>query len=288
MKACLSQILLVTIVLMAHSVSGQTNANERAIPIDNLSYPVLITLSDGSSGSGFYLNTGQSIFLVTAKHVLFDPNTHVLRALRADVLSYGPTDPTGVKGRNFGTLDLPVLQNDGNVIAHQSEDVVVVRISSHHSPVDAKSQNGISQRVRGFELKESTQGGVLTAHMDMVKTFEQVLVGNEVIMYGSPTSLGLQQQKLNLHLPLLRKGIVAGSNPENRSIILDCPAYFGNSGGPVLEVDRNGLTTSAYLIGVVDQYVPFADQGHANTFVMLSNSGYSIVTPMDFVLELVK
>jgi len=79
---------------------------------------------------------------------------------------------------------------------------------------------------------------------------------------------------------------VAGTNPQKRSIVLDCPSYPGNSGGPVVELDKEGFQTHFNVIGVVSQYVPFADSGRS--FMMLSNSGYSIVTPMDFVLDLVK
>lgn len=87
--------------------------------------------------------------------------------------------------------------------------------------------------------------------------------------------------------PLLRKGIVAGQNLDKRSIILDCPAYFGNSGGPVIEIDEVSIAERQYkMIGVVDQYVPYAEGG--KTFAIMANSGYSVVTPMDFVLELVK
>ncbi|PYT20676.1 MAG: hypothetical protein DMG57_41345 [Acidobacteria bacterium] len=79
---------------------------------------------------------------------------------------------------------------------------------------------------------------------------------------------------------------MAGTNPDKQSIILDCPIYFGNSGGPVLELDKETFLTNFKIIGVINQYVPFADTGRS--FMMLSNSGYSIATPMNFVIELVK
>jgi hypothetical protein len=145
--------------------------------------------------------------------------------------------------------------------------------------------------VRGVTAKEISKGGVLGVALSTVKPFDQVLTGNDVMVFGYPTSLGLQQlPKLDIHRPLLRKGIVAGTNPEKKSIILDCPSYFGNSGGPVLEIDREPLETHLKIIGVISQYVPFVDAGGSKTFMMqvVSNSGYSIATPMDFVLELVK
>jgi hypothetical protein len=40
------------------------------------------------------------------------------------------------------------------------------------------------------------------------------------------------------------------------------------------------------LIGIVAEYVPFED--HGNNFLLANNSGYSIATPMDFVVELIE
>jgi hypothetical protein len=263
---------------------------QRAIPDDNLAYPVLITLKNGGTGSGFYLNTGKEIYLATAKHVLFDPATQRLRDVALELLPYSkdPSDST----RNLFTLDLSVLQNEGNIKPHTSEDVAVVRVSTtpeNFTLGKAGTKAGLMFPVPGATPKEIAKGGALSVDSDNVKPFERVLAGNDVIVFGYPTSLGLQQlPQIDVHRPLLRKGIVAGTNPQNRSIILDCPSYFGNSGGPVVELDREAFTTHFTVIGVILQWVPFADTGRSNTFAILSNSGYSIAAPMDFVLDLVK
>ncbi len=265
---------------------GRVAEAQRAIPDDNLAYPVLITLKNGSAGSGFYLNTSTAIYLVTAKHVLFDPATQRLLDVAADLLSYSkdPADST----HNLLALDLSVLQNGGNIKPHPSEDVVVVKVFTLNSSTVGTL---MGSPIPGVTAKEQSKGGVLGVALDTVKPFDQVLTGNDVMVFGYPISLGLQQlPKLDIHRPLLRKGIVAGTNPEKRSIILDCPSYFGNSGGPVLELDRETCKTNLRIIGVISQYVPFVDTGGSKTFLMqmASNSGYSIATPMDFVLELVK
>jgi S1-C subfamily serine protease len=265
-------------------------AAQRAIPDDNLAYPVLITLRNGATGSGFYLHAGKAVYLVTARHVLFDPATQKLLDVALELLSYSkdPSDST----RNLVTLDLSVLQSEGNIKPHPSEDVAVVKVSTIPENLTSAKEQGkpfSMQPVAGVTFKEQAKGGILCTTLDLVKPFEQVLTGNDVMVFGYPTSLGLQQlPQIDIHRPLLRKGIVAGTNPQNRSIILDCPSYFGNSGGPVVELDRVDLATRFTIIGVILQYVPFADTGRSNTFAILSNSGYSIAAPMDFVLELVK
>ncbi len=303
MKASNSLILLIVFALSLASAAAQ-----RAIPDDNLAYPVLITFAHGNTGSGFFLNSGKAIYLVTAKHVLFDPNTHVLIETHADLLSYSkdPSDPT----TNRLSLDLAVLLASGNVKPHPSRDVAVIRLFdvihelSAATPVQPPASNPHQinstppvqlpirlSSVPGVQNVSTTSLGIVGANIDIVKTFDQVLIGNEVILFGYPSSLALQQlHQLDPYRPLLRKGIVAGTNPQNKSIILDCPVYFGNSGGPVLELDPQGLGYNLRIIGVVDQFVPFIQTGGTPTFAMqfALNSGYSIATPMDFVLELVK
>lgn len=277
-----SSLLLVAIMIL--SLAGTMFGANRAIPDDNLAYPVLITLKNGSTGSGFFVNSTKAIYLVTAKHVLFDPVTQKLLDASVELLSYSKNlaDST----RNVVILDLSILQNNGNIKPHPSQDVVAVEIST---VVSSAGQSGTSSPLPGVTLVALAKGGLVGVGLDTIKPFEQVLTGNEVMVFGYPTSLGLAQfQQIDPHRPLLRKGIVAGTNPATRSIIIDCPSYFGNSGGPVVELDREAFQTHLSVIGVISQYVPFADAGRSNTFMILSNSGYSIVTPMDYVLDLVK
>jgi len=263
--------------------SGNMAEAQRAIPDDNLAYPVLITLKNGSTGSGFYLNTSKAVYLVTAKHVLFDPKTQKLLGTALELLSYSK-DPSD-SSRNLITVDLSAVEMSGDIKPHPSEDVAVVKLSKIVPGGTTSSFSGAM--VPGVTLNEMASGGLLAVNVDIVKMFNQVLTGNEVMFFGYPTSLGLKQlPQIDIHRPLLRKGIVAGTNPKTRSIILDCPVFFGNSGGPVLELEKQPFSTTFKIIGVMSQYVPFVDGGRS--FQILSNSGYSIATPMDFVLDLVK
>jgi hypothetical protein len=297
--------LIVALVSLQHDAVAQ-----RAIPDDNLAYPVLINVGDGSSGSGFFLNTSDSVYLVTAKHVLFNASNQLLSP-HLNLLSYSK-DPADLT-KNSIAVDLSILQSSGDVRPHPTQDVAVVRlfhIAAQPTPSPAVQPGastatppsaapipqpgqanfaGMSIPLPGVNVQSIAPLGMLGVGVDTIKTFDQVLTGNEVVLFGYPSSLALQVlQQLDPTRPLLRKGIVAGINPDKKSIVLDCPVYFGNSGGPVLEMDHDGFMTRFKIIGVVNQYVPFVQTGGAPTFVMQiqSNSGYSIITPMDFVLEL--
>jgi len=125
-----------------------------------------------------------------------------------------------------------------------------------------------------------------------IKLFSDVLVGNEVFIFGYPTSLGIKEIKQIQHdKPLLRKGIVAGKNSEYRNFIIDCPTYPGNSGGPVIEKEEINFSQINFrLIGLMSQFVPFEEVWHSKRFGLENrqwqNSGYSIVIPVDAIMDL--
>jgi hypothetical protein len=253
----------------------------RAIPDDNLAYPVLIS-GGGIRGSGFFFSVKDYIYLVTAKHVLFDVSKPDLRTSQVEILSY-PPDPND-QTRNVYLLDLAVLKKAGHIKPHPAADVVVVRIAKMG---DSSNDKRRLSALPGVEFKESATGGIVGTDLKMLKEFKDVLVGNETILFGYPSSLGIPNiPQIDYFRPLLRRGMVAGLNRQNKSIILDCPSYPGNSGGPAIELDPEGLSTRFRVIGVVSQFVPWVNSALGNTTV--SNSGHSVVTPMDFVLELFK
>lgn len=277
MRYFLVALALTVLLCPADAQTNQSPVNQRAFPDDNLGYPILITAGN-SSGSGFYLNTVAASYLVTATHVLFNANTTQLWNTSFTLLSYS-RDPSD-RSANCITVDTTRL-GAANIIRHPTADVTVVRLFTHDAEHHAAPLPGVI-------VQSHARDGILGVAPDAIKRFADVLVGNDVILFGYPTSLGLQTMtQIDLRRPLLRKGIVAGENLANRSIILDCPAYHGNSGGPVMEIDQETLGARRYrIIGVVDQYVPYTPDGSSpGVFV---NSGYSVIVPMDFVLELVK
>ena len=253
----------------------------RAIPDDNLAYPVLITLAQGGSGSGFFLNTSHSEFFVTAKHVLFG-NTGALVAPACSLVSYA-RDPNE-NAKNEFHLDLQQLNVAGQAVAHSTADVAVVRIGTVHDTAVTP--------LPGVTVATVAPSGILGVAEQSVRTFSDVLVANEVFIFGYPTSIGLKNvPQIDYERPLLRKGIIAGKNEGLKTLILDCPVYWGNSGGPVLEVESQGLTKRFKVVGVVSQLIPLVEtwknetQGYQN--IDVSNSGYSVASPMDPVMELV-
>lgn len=257
----------------------------RAIPDDNLSYPVFLTLSNGGAGSGFFLKTPDSAFLVTAKHVLFNNDSGALLADEASFLSYS-RDPRNAE-KNIFNARLRVLLTSGDLRPHPQRDIAVMRIG--RTPDEGEPER--LDVIPGITLQQLAAYGVVWGELSSVKRFSDVLVANEVYLFGYPISLGLKHlPQIQSDRPLLRKGIIAGLNHDLQSIILDCPVYPGNSGGPVLEVETDGGVNRFRNIGVVSQFVPFVETWmntvHGYTNTNIANSGYSVVTPIDFALEL--
>lgn len=285
---------------------------QREIPGDKLAYPVLINLTDCTNnlnsiqGTGFFLNTGPIIYLVTARHVLFNeavslaPNQpRPLQCKRAELLSYSK-DPNEKQSNHF-SLDLQALSEAGKIKAHSSHDVAVLQVATVATPpqtpafpsaVAKPPETNTIQMVPGVDLTQSAPSGILGVGLDAVEKLDQVLTPNDIYVLGYPASIGLQQApQIDYNAPLLRKGIIAGTNGANKTIVLDCLTFHGNSGAPVLEVIHQGSQSRFRVIGVVSQYVPVSETWFNTTQmdgnVQLYNSGYSIAEPMDAVLELV-
>jgi hypothetical protein len=280
-------LVSLVLVLLLFAILAVVTPAQRAIPDDNLAYPVLLRLPNGLA-SGFYLNNGTSIFLVTAKHVLFN-NAGQLYGGPLSLLSYS-RDPKET-GTNQIELDLTALSAAAQIKPHPTADVAVIRIASLTTTGEKGLQN--SQTLSGVTVRSMVSNGLLGVGLSAIKKYQDVLIANEVLLFGYPTSLGMQEfPQLDPWRPLLRRGIIAGLNPSRKSIVVDCPSYPGNSGGPVVEVDHETFQTKVNVIGVVSEFVPFAEKSvnfpiqYQNTTI--SNSGYTIVTPMDSVLELLK
>jgi len=258
----------------------------RSLPDNSLYLPVLAEIAKSTPeggygyGSGFFLKADSDLYFVTAKHVLFTPRGEML-GNEITLFSY-PKDSYTVQPRLM-KIDLQVLSAKGHVKSHPTRDIALIRIGKL-----------IEDGTKADYLPEVVHLGntslpLATADLGIVRKYNEVLVGDEVITFGYPVSLGLGSQQLDPSRPLLRKGIIAGLNPLQQTIILDSPSFGGNSGGPVLEREWEGVGYRFFLIGVVTAFVPYAirDSNGHETGAKSFNSGYSIAVPMDYVLELV-
>ena len=258
----------------------------REIPDDNLAYPVLIEfeVEDDCCGSGFFLKTDTNQYLVTARHVLFNKDTGNLKGEKATLLSY--SKDLEEEKRNILELDLPTLLASNRIRKHLTEDIAVICISD----VSERKENGETtlRLAPGVTFKERAPLGTVSVTSHGVKRYDDVLIGNNIYVFGYPRSIGMKGiPQIDPLRPLLRFGIVAGKNPTQKTIILDCPLYGGNSGGPVLEVEEVSLSKRSFrVVGVVTQLVPVAEK-LGKQDARYTNSGYGVAVSMDSVFELI-
>lgn len=255
----------------------------RDIPTDNLSYGLLITIKGGGSGSGYLIQAEEKVFLVTAKHVIYDPSGN-LRGDLTEVLAY-TNDIEHDETIEF-IFSLNKIASNNAILQNGKDDVVVIHWGNIGPDSLTRLQNEIT-------IKSDPGRGPIAVAFSNLKSLDDVLIANNVFILGFPSSIGLKNiPQIDYKTPLVRKGIIAGKNKKLNTIILDCEVYPGNSGGPVIEVEKVNINSYNYkLIGTISQYVPFAlsvkDVAHQDTGYALNNSGYSIVVPCDPVISLI-
>jgi Trypsin-like peptidase domain len=253
----------------------------RRIPDDNLAYPVLVKAGN-SSGSGFFLNADNGIFLVTASHVLYDQKSFSPHSPQVEITSY-PKAELGHE-KNVFLLDLVATERAGEIQSDFVRDITVLRIGARDTQI------GHLCIPPALNIVEISSEGLTGIGIEGVKMYCDVLIANDVFIFGYPVSLGLPNiPQIDYSRPLLRSGIVAGKNDSITSIVLDCPAYPGNSGGPVLEVEQDEFQYKYRVIGVVTQFVPtVAEVFGVPVAGAVVNSGYSLAAAMDGVIYLTK
>jgi hypothetical protein len=189
-------------------------------------------------------------------------------------------------------MDLSLLESRNEVRSSTNHDVSLVRIEECNP-----TNSMLVTLLPGITFLTEASGLILIPHPERTRKLAEVSVGADIYLFGYPRSIGLAPMpQLDLTRPLMRKGIIAGINGGRRTIILDCPSYPGNSGGPVViregpQPHGSSLVFNFYLIGVVAEFVPFEETWQNRPFGYenhtISNSGYSVVEPIDFVIELV-
>ncbi len=270
-------IFVLTVVGALWSALG----TERESALGSSVYSPVMVTGCNMSGSGFFWQRDSSIYFVTAAHVLFQRDS-VLLCSNVTLESHAFIE--GKKKMCIWSVDMKAAQQLGLLKRHLTQDIAVMSVGNAFP-------TGRLDYWQFMVMQKGEDNSMVPILSYM--PFEEVTLSNDVFLLGYPRAIGsLNIPQLDYSEPLLRKGIVAGKNLKNNTIVVDCPSYPGNSGGPVIELDRVPGGVSRRVIGVLSQFVPFEERwtndkyGYAN--VTLGNSGYSIVVPMDYALDIIK
>jgi hypothetical protein len=256
------------------------------LPEDNLAYPVRIVVNSGG-GTGFFVRKERDLFLVTARHVLFESASGrllapelTLRALSKDVHERAVT---------VIAVNATQLQQENQIRTDEVRDVAVLHLG-------ALRRDGIST-TPGIVFVETAKGGIIVAPFEYLTHYDQVDVSSQIFMFGYPSIGVAGAVQIDRTRPLVRGGIVAGLNEALKTIIIDAPVNHGNSGGPVVQLGR---TNRLRIIGIATQYVPVPEdivpltpreQGDTRPApppaLALGNSGYGVVASADTIIDLI-
>jgi hypothetical protein len=270
-------------------LASNAGAAVRSLPQDDLKYPVLV-LRENAAASGFIADDGKSIYLVTAKHFLFDEAGKPL-AKKAELVAY--TRARGFSGQVRLELDLEKLFAAGTLKPHASKDACVARLGTLEGEKERLTFR-LGDGVRPVSQTGDENAAFVGVDLKRaIRKYEDVEIGEDVFIFGYPASIGIKNvPQVDHERPLLRKGILAGKNDKLGSLVLDCPSYYGNSGGPVVYVEHGGAEPDRFwVVGIVSEFVPVEETwlnlNRQYTNVNIENSGYTIVVPMDPILELI-
>lgn len=253
---------------------------------------MLLQVGENFFGSGFYLSVSNNVYLITARHVLYNvesgQNPPPLRAANLTCTFW--QNITNARP-NIMLVNLDQAATNNEVRFSWSRDIAAIRIGPNFQI--GRPNNSTYPWVSWQTNTYSNVVSIVTP--DIATRFADVTVGREVFLFGFPRSLeDPQLGQLDPLYPLVRKGVVAGKNMRNNTIILDCSVYEGNSGGPVflrtVSVNGGAIVTTYHLIGIATQFIPFVEKWRNEELnyynATVSNSGYSVIEPMDGIYEM--
>jgi hypothetical protein len=246
-------------------------------------HTVLIEVKGFGSGSGIYIQDSAYIYLVTAAHVITDLKSGSVPCDSTFLITYRANTETDKADTLF--LSLCDAFKNGYALADLKNDIAIIKLAN------AKQMDSTWLSIA--YLPHATRKGIGTKiyswnYKKHVKKLNDIKLGNDVFLFGYPKSLNLQFT-FDYNRPLLRKGNIAGRDMNMKRIIIDCPSFQGNSGGPVysLYFEQSNL----FLIGIVSAFIPFEEYWYNDKYpvrnVQISNSGYSVIIPIEFAINLI-
>jgi hypothetical protein len=290
----LIKISLLTFVFLFFLKHGQAQSINNA---GDAKKTILITGTGiGELGTGLYFIAKSKLFLITAKHVLFNlkkttpDGMYPVRDKSIYLISY--SEDVVNNPRDTILVDLSQALENGGLHHHKEKDIAVVFLGN----INPDKEHSV-QFLR-YIRNNKRPNQISVFQKDQTRSLDQITLGNDVFIYGFPTSLDLSKLKgstreavYEFNRPLIRSGIISGISKELNSIIVDGAVFYGNSGGPVIEKKieylKGGsfLTITYRLIGIATEFIPFYFPKSKE--VDISNSGFTVVVPIIHALELI-
>ncbi len=260
-----------------------------------LTKAVRIIRSGGGGGSGFYYHLDSATYLVTSAHVLYvtinDTVQDKLRDTSIELLSYN------TELSNDNSTRISIKLNKSSVIFKDlKKDICAIPIGVDRTVRNAEIVISLLYNVKALSSSININGFDSKLSLDI----NNISPGDNIILIGYPSTLDtkIRAKVYDFKFPLIQSGIISGISKTYGNIIISGPVFGGNSGGAVMakniKITPNDKTIDfdyVYnLIGIVCASIPtqhkavIADvEGQA-----VSNSGYSVIIPIQYVDDLIK
>ena len=257
--------------------------NYNSIPTGHIQFASKIGVGT-SSGTGFLFEHHGSVYLVSARHCVYGNSSSSPLGDTIKCSTYRTNDGLVIGLHSF-SIHLPDVPSE-NILSHGNNDIIGIKVADLASSRTGRNMIFVAEYC--VEDADNRIGGLNVAKFGRgARSLEDICIGSDCVVVGYPVSIGMTPTpQLDFSKPLLRKGIIAGENKSLGTIIIDCPVYPGNSGGPILEVHQCGNHCNKLhysVIGVVSERVSFAATTTvhgAAIGVTRENSGYGVVVPI--------
>ena len=274
MKTIFTLLLLIILTKLADcQVQGEY--------IENQIQPTVLIEIGKYNGSGIIVgDRHDTVYLVTAKHVLFDEESRFKNLLDSEAKIHLHAKDFKSDKPTFFNLDLKYLLLNSMILVDSVHDICAVKIGIREVTGAMKYFNGIS--------RTGHRANFIIYPLNNSLNKNDLYLGENVFIVGFPSSIGLKQYpQFDYNMPLLKRGSIAGISFKYDNIIIDSPVYHGNSGGPVFLERKDFNSYKIYLIGIVSQYIPFISQTVFKKDLTKEVSSYGVIIPIEFCKKLI-
>ena len=247
---------------------------------------MLVEAKGFGSGTGVYIQDSNFLYFATALHVLYNYKTDVAVCDSIRLITY--RENTDVDKPDTLLLDFCTAYKKGFAQIDIKNDVLIVKLAEQKK-LDSLYKS-LSYYPHATRIGRSTK--INSWNTGDIISIDSLDIGSDVFIFGYPKSLSLQFS-FDYNRPLLRKGVIAGRDLKKNRIILDCPAYQGNSGGPAFSImAKNFMNYQVTLLGIISEFIPFEEHWYNDKYqgvtnIQISNSGYTVLVPIGSVLNLI-
>lgn len=280
----MKQIIFILLILF---IQLKSNAQVFGEIIErNIQSTALIKVGKGS-GSGIIVQDTSAIYLITARHNIFDKvKDSLLLKSNTTIVEFYTEDFTNEK-QNYLLFDNIKLQEDNKLKVSKDADICIFKFAefeiSKSNKAGIKYFNGVNRIGKSvfYQPFPLLKGKILKK--------EELHLGEEIFTVGFPSSLGLKKTpQFDYEKPLLKRCAVASLSNRYKTFVIDCHVYGGNSGGPVFLERKDFESYNINLVGIAVEYIPFLNETASKKDIAIQTSSYAVIVPIDFALELIE